>query len=83
MLLVAPSEFCRVVIHYYSSHRFSRYVLISLIFGIFMMATFALAVYNVVYSDDIVLSSVGIAAVASYVLVAFLHCEVRNRSPLP
>ncbi|KAF4721625.1 Chitin synthase, class 2 [Perkinsus olseni] len=51
------------------------YVLISLLFGVFMMGTFALAVYNVIESDDTVLAAVGIAAVASYVIVAFLHCE--------
>ncbi|KAF4681156.1 Chitin synthase, class 2 [Perkinsus olseni] len=39
------------------------YKLISLIFGVYMVATFAVAVYNVVTSTQIVLMAIGLAAV--------------------
>ncbi|EER16352.1 Chitin synthase, putative, partial [Perkinsus marinus ATCC 50983] len=51
------------------------YKLISLVFGVFMLATFAVAVYNVVVSTRIVLMAIGLAAVLSYILVAVLHGE--------
>ncbi|KAF4706673.1 Chitin synthase, class 2 [Perkinsus olseni] len=51
------------------------YKLISLIFGVYMVATFAVAVYNVVTSTQIVLMAIGLAAVLSYILVAILHGE--------
>lgn len=41
-----------------------------------MLATFAVAVYNVVVSTRIVLMAIGLAAVLSYILVAVLHGEV-------
>ncbi|KAF4680963.1 Chitin synthase, class 2 [Perkinsus olseni] len=63
------------------------YKLISLIFGVYMVATFAVAVYNVVTSTQIVLMAIGLAAVLSYILVAILprrgRCPRRgsNRRP--